>query len=112
MQSCCGFLPSFRTAGLFRSPSLNSYTLSSWILAVIVNIKPIQNQDPIFFSFSNLFFVYLLGLEFSLLLLLHMVLKKPGVVEEEVDLDRAEKAGPLDEILRLWNELEKPKRGV
>lgn len=77
MQSCCGFLPSFRTAGLCRSPSLNSYTLSSWILV---------------------------GLEFSLLLL-HMVLKKPGV-EEVVDLDRADKAGPLDEILRLWKELE------
>jgi len=34
-----------------------------------------------------------------------MVLKKPGV-EEVVDLDRADKAGPLDEILRLWKELE------
>ena len=75
MQSCCGFLPSFRTAGLCRSPSLNSYTLSSWILV---------------------------GLEFSLLLL-HMVLK---MEEEVVDLDRVDKAGPLDEILRLWKELE------
>jgi len=40
-----------------------------------------------------------------------MVLKNPGV-EEVVALDRRERSGPLDEILRLWKDLEKARREV
>lgn len=63
-----------------------------------------KSKSRSYFNFlKSVHLFYLLGLEFSLLLL-HMVLK---MEEEVVDLDRVDKAGPLDEILRLlWKELE------